>query len=193
MARHAPHYDRTRWAFLHGRSALARRMPLPPRGRVLDIGCGSGAWIAALLRAHPEARAVGLDVSPEMLARARRRLGDRATWIEGDAPAAMPEGPFDAIACSYALTMASDPDAILRAAAQALAPGGVLGVVDFLEPIGALGRRWFARYPLRLDPALPRAVERAVGGPCELRVRRSPWGLWRWFETIVTSTGKENR
>jgi 2-polyprenyl-3-methyl-5-hydroxy-6-metoxy-1,4-benzoquinol methylase len=62
---------------------LARFMDLlPAGGSVLDIGCGSGAPIAATLAAAGFA-VTGLDTSAPLLGLARARL-PHATWIEGD-------------------------------------------------------------------------------------------------------------
>jgi len=62
---------------------LARFMAvLPAGGAVLDIGCGSGAPVAATLAAAGFA-VTGLDASPPLLGLARARLPG-ATWIEGD-------------------------------------------------------------------------------------------------------------
>lgn len=55
---------------------------LPARAAVLDIGCGSGAPIAAALAAAGHA-VTGLDTAAPLLDLARARLPD-ATWIEGD-------------------------------------------------------------------------------------------------------------
>jgi release factor glutamine methyltransferase len=59
----------------------------PPR-RILDLGTGSGALLLAALSEWPEARGVGVDISPAALAVARgnaEALGmvDRATFVEG--------------------------------------------------------------------------------------------------------------
>ena len=61
----------------------------PPHGsRVLDLGCGSGAWLVELLARRPDLTAIGVDthLHPDRVARANARgVGDRLTWHEGDA------------------------------------------------------------------------------------------------------------
>ena len=52
---------------------------------ILDVGCGTGATLAAVLDAHPQARALGIDLSPKMVAAARARVGDRARIAVADA------------------------------------------------------------------------------------------------------------
>ena len=52
--------------------------------RVLDLGCGTGALTAQVLEQDPRRQVTGLDLSEQMLAQARARLGDRVKLIQGD-------------------------------------------------------------------------------------------------------------
>jgi release factor glutamine methyltransferase len=75
---------------------------LPPSGRVLDMGTGSGAIAVALAHTRPDADVTALDVSPEALAVARRNAaanGARVAFLQSDWYAAL-DGlpPFDVIA-----------------------------------------------------------------------------------------------
>jgi len=185
MTRHAPLYDATRWAFLHGRKALVEHLDLPVGAKVLDVGCGTGVALDHLRRRDPTATLTGLDPSLAMLGRARRRLGPEVQLIHGRAPADLPAGPFDAALCCYALSMMEAVEPTLAAIRTRLAVGGRLGVVDFLEPRGALGRAWFRRFPVALDPDLPARIAASLGGDARTAVRASPWGLWRWFEVVA--------
>jgi SAM-dependent methyltransferase len=73
---------------------LARSREFPFR-HALDIGCGAGELSLALARGHPQARIVGVDVSPRLVATARERAGqmsnvefvlaDAAQWHPADA------------------------------------------------------------------------------------------------------------
>jgi SAM-dependent methyltransferase len=81
-----------------------------PVRRVLDLGCGDGILLAAVLEAHPQASGVGVDFSPLMLEQARERLapfGARARAIEADLGGpdwrAKVEGPFDAVVSGFAI------------------------------------------------------------------------------------------
>src|SRR5262249_9458503 len=69
----------------------------PARGlRARDLGCGTGRHTLALSEAG--ARVVALDQSPEMLARARRKLrGHNVAWVRHALPAGLPfaAGTFD--------------------------------------------------------------------------------------------------
>ncbi len=106
-------------------------------GRVLELACGNGRVTLPLARAAAEHRfdVVGLELVPEMLEAARRRIEEaeeavrgRLTLVEGDMRAWRTEQPFDAIVtpCSsvcHLLTL-EDQIAAWRSAFENLAPGG---------------------------------------------------------------------
>jgi ubiquinone/menaquinone biosynthesis C-methylase UbiE len=115
---------------------------------VLDVGCGTGALLEAILVAHPAARVMGLDLSPEMLGVARERLSDMAELLVGDAEhLPLSDGDVDLVVCVDSLHHYPDPRAALREMARVLRPGGGLVIGD-----------WRARTPLRqlMNVLLPR-------------------------------------
>ncbi|WP_270939063.1 class I SAM-dependent DNA methyltransferase, partial [Falsiroseomonas oryzae] len=107
-------------------AALLEACGVAPDGarRVLDLGCGTGLSGLAL---KPFARRlVGLDLSPRMLAEARRRgiydvleEADLLDWLPRHA------GAFDLVAAADVLNYLGDLRPALAAVAGALAPGGV--------------------------------------------------------------------
>ncbi|MCZ9347820.1 methyltransferase domain-containing protein [Streptomyces sp. TRM76130] len=103
-----------------------------PVGRVLDLGCGTGASTAALAAALPAARITGVDVSAGMLRRARAKTWpSRVRFVHAPAEGlegAGVRGPFDAVFAAYLFRNLSDPDTVLRAVRALLAPGGLLTV-----------------------------------------------------------------
>jgi malonyl-CoA O-methyltransferase len=105
------------------------REPLPPRPRILDVGCGTGLLTARLLDAFPGATALAVDLAEGMVEEARRQLeGRRVAFGVGDIEEGFPPGEFDVIASSMTLQWMLDPCAVLLGAAGRLAPGGVLGI-----------------------------------------------------------------
>jgi len=75
---------------------------LPPDGRVLDLGTGSGCILLTLLAERPGAAGAGVDLSPGALDVARANaldlgLWDRALLIDGGWEAARPLGRFDVV------------------------------------------------------------------------------------------------
>ena len=107
------------------------------RGRIVDLGCGSGIWAAALCRAGYHV--LGVDVSAAMLALARRRA-PRATFRRGSLlDARLP--PCDAVTSlgeclSYAFDARAGTralPALFRRVRHALRPGGLF-VFDVATP-----------------------------------------------------------
>jgi ubiquinone/menaquinone biosynthesis C-methylase UbiE len=79
-------------------SAFVRLSGLPPGSRVLDVGCGSGAFTQLLHKRGYQTS--GLDISPKLIALARRKFPD-IDFFEGDAEG-MPfdNGQFDGVLLS---------------------------------------------------------------------------------------------
>ena len=109
---------------------------IAPRGRVLELACGTGDNLVALAaRGH---RPEGLDRSPEMLARARVRPELAVVpLVEAAMQAWTPTGGYDGILCaSFSLTYLSTPAelaAVVATVRRALVPGGAF-VFDMLTP-----------------------------------------------------------
>ncbi len=138
--REAPGYDRTARASMPGYTelhrALVRGIPfLPTRSfRVLELGVGTGALTSAVLQTFPQAEVVGLDVSPKMIAAARRRLRpflDRVELRAGRLEAAW-EGRYDVVVSALAIHHLLDQQkwALFRRIARSLTPGGYFGDGD---------------------------------------------------------------
>jgi S-adenosylmethionine-dependent methyltransferase len=116
---------------------LAAHLPdLPPR-RVLDVGCGQGTQ--ALLLARRGHRVTGLDSSVQLLGDFRAALaakpvevGDRVSLVHGQAEAIgelFAPASFDVVLCQGVLMYFADPDPLLDALAQVVAPGGIVSVL----------------------------------------------------------------
>lgn len=116
--------------------ALFAAAGLGPGMRVLDLGCGAGdvAFVAAELVGR-DGLVVGLDRSPQAVARARIRAGQRGLrqvqFVEGDIREPAPGGAFDAIIGRLVLMYVPDPAAVLRQQAAVLRPGGLVAPIEF--------------------------------------------------------------
>jgi tRNA (cmo5U34)-methyltransferase len=106
---------------------------VPPRARtIVDLGVGTGALSSRCLKIAPTASAVGIDVDPDIMALARRRLGDRATFTTGSF-LKTPLPQCDTLVASFALHHVRTRTAkrgLYRRIGAALRPGGVLLSVD---------------------------------------------------------------
>jgi len=108
------------------------QLELQPGARVLDVGCGTGALLAALAERIANARLVGVDLSWEMLAVARRRSCEQAKLARGFAEC-LPFGDekFDAVVCTSVLHFVREPLAALREMRRVLRRGGLLLLTDW--------------------------------------------------------------
>jgi SAM-dependent methyltransferase len=103
-------------------------------GTALDLGCGEGAdsiWLAS-----QGWQVTGADISQAALDRAAMHaesagVAERITWARHDFAESIPTGPFDLVSAHFLHSPVDDSrDSALRAAAEAVAPGGTLLVVS---------------------------------------------------------------
>jgi len=145
---------------------------LRPR-RVVDVGCGTGRWMARL-------NAIGVDASPAMLAAAGGKRGLRGRLAVADATALpIATACCDVALCALTLGHIRNRAGALRELARILEPGGTLLLTDFHPAAAAHGwHRTFRRdgqvyelenYPYTLDAApgltLQQSLEAAIGEP----------------------------
>jgi trans-aconitate 2-methyltransferase len=105
---------------------LIARAPAEGVSRAADIGCGPGNSTEVLRARYPEARIVGIDSSPDMIAAARKRMADVAFEV---ADIARWDGQgFDVILANAVIQWIPDHEALLPALTAKLSPGGTLAV-----------------------------------------------------------------
>lgn len=142
--RWAPAYDIVFGGItMPGRLAAARRVNALS-GRMLEAGVGTGLSLSLY---EPHLKVTGIDLSPEMLDKARdkvarRGLGNVEGLHEMDAGALdFPDGHFDALVAAYVMTVVPDPAAVLAEFARVVKPGGRLVIVNhFSTEEGIRGR-----------------------------------------------------
>ena len=144
----SPVYDAMNRAMTAGLDRSWRRIAaeavVRPGDAVLDACCGTGDLALAAERAG--GKVTGVDFSPQMLARARRKSAS-AEWVEGDVTALpFADGSFDAVTVGFGIRNVPDLDAGLVELARVLRPGGRLACLEITRPDGALRpffRLWF--------------------------------------------------
>jgi trans-aconitate 2-methyltransferase len=119
---------------------LVAAIPTATAVRLVDLGCGPGNSTEVLCDRYPDAEALGIDSSPDMIAAARKRLPGlrfQVGAIEGwGAPA-----PVDVILANAVLHWIDDHETLLPHLLGQLAPGGSLAVQmpdNMAEPALAL-------------------------------------------------------
>jgi demethylmenaquinone methyltransferase/2-methoxy-6-polyprenyl-1,4-benzoquinol methylase len=184
-----PNYDRVGATLSLGqdprwRRELVSHVP-PDGGTVLDVATGTGLVAEQLLtRGH---RITGLDQSPEMLAVARRRFGERVELVEASATdIPFPDASFDHLTFTYLLRYVDDPAATLAELARVVRPGGTIANLEFGVPQGFWRPLWELYVRVGL-PAAGRMISRGwydVGrflGP-SIRQFYERWPLERQLE-----------
>ncbi len=109
---------------------------LPPGGRLLDLGTGTGDLALEALSRDAEAVAVGGDFTLEMMRVGKRRAGGaRVRWLGVDAlHLPLPDASFDAVTSGYLLRNVADVGLALAEQFRVLKPGGRMVCLDTSPP-----------------------------------------------------------
>ena len=113
----------------------------------VDVGCGTGALTAAILDGCAPASVVGVDPADGFVEAARERLGDRATFVVGDAVALpLPDASADAVVSALVLNFVAEPRAAVEEALRVARPGGTVAasVWDYAGRMDLMRRFWDA-------------------------------------------------
>ncbi len=136
-ARWAPVYDMVFGPIMES-SRKAGVAAIPPSARsVLEVGVGTGISLPYYPR---EMRVTGIDLSPDMLERARERvrrsgLSNIDGLHEMDASALrLPDGSFDVAMAMYVMTVVPDPAAVMSELRRVVKPGGRIIAISHFAP-----------------------------------------------------------
>ena len=202
------HWDPTQYAKFSDHRArpfsdLLARVGATAPALVVDLGCGNGPLTLGLAQRWPDARIVGVDHSPEMLAAARELDAEgRVEWVESDLSSwevsSLGTAP-DVIVTNATLQWVPGHLDLVRGWVGALAPGGwfamqVPGNND--APSHALMREAATNHPAaeRLSPALNRL---AIHGPARYVVELGALGcevdVWETtYQHVLDPAGEQD-
>jgi SAM-dependent methyltransferase len=122
---------------------------LEPGERVLDLGCGAGTdSLVSSLMVGPEGSVTGIDMTPEMLEKARAgaaELGARnVTFVEGEAERLpFEDESIDVVISNGVIDLIPDKDAVFGEIHRVLVSGGRIQIADVTiqQPVSEEGRR----------------------------------------------------
>lgn len=166
-----------------------RHLPAKEGARLLDVGCGDGAYLLAMSRLGWDALGVEFD---ERAARTARASGANVTVCSAErlSEVAAPQS-VDAVTLAHVLEHLHDPFASLRAIHQVLRPSGLIWIAT--PNLASIGHRVFGRDWRGLEPPRhtvvfsPDALEALLirAGFCEItQVPTQPLGRRMFRESI---------
>ena len=185
---HAPIYDLTRWSFLFGRERLLGLLPdLPPEPRILEIGCGTGKMLRQLQYLYPDAHICGVDLSTDMLSKAKKKFADSDAVTLYQAEYGyneLQQPPFDLILLSYTLSMLQNhPDQLFSQFTEDLAARGHVAVVDFNNSPFRSFRRWMKMNHVAINGQIALLLHKYFT-PTHHQIYPAYFGLWNYFTFI---------
>ena len=145
--RWAPVYDKTFGLVASEGRKHAVEIINRGHGRVLEVGVGTGLSLPTYRR---NLEIVGIDLSPEMLDKARERVAsDRLTHVTGlhemDAgELKFPDASFDTVVAMYVMTVVPDPEKVMRELSRVCRPGGQVLIVNHFSADDGM-RGWVER------------------------------------------------
>lgn len=190
-------YDRLGWRLdewlfgpsLHpGRLHAIRKLNLQPGDDILEVGVGSG--INATLYPR-QVTVTGIDLSANMLEKARRRLAarsvDNVRLLQMDASALdFPDDSFDIVYAPYVISVCSDPVVVAREMRRVCRPGGRFVFLNHFRSANRLvarAERWLSPLSVhigfKLDLDLPAFLAQAQLDPISIEKVNVPriWSL----------------
>lgn len=196
-SRWAPVYDFVFSGPLYFGRRAAVREANRQGGKVLEVGVGTGLSLPDYRR---DVRITGIDLSEDMLARARERVRRKklsnveALRAMDAAELDLPDAAFDVAAVMYVMTVVPDPAAVFRELERVVRPGGKVIIVNHFSADGGIrawGERTLARWReyLGWDPVFPKErLFAATRMKCIGETSVPPFGL---FTMLVFERAKD--
>jgi len=178
-------YDRIFTRFFFPRIVTTlRSLKIPPGAKVLEVGVGTGLSLSAY---PPHADVTGIDLAPEMLEQAQRKVKEEG-WrhvrlMQMDAlNLEFADGEFDYVTAFHVVSVVPDHASLMREMVRVCKPGGTLVIINHFRS----RRPWLATLIDRLDP-LTRKLGWRTTLRCEELLSAVPLRVERRFKTAESS------
>ncbi len=135
-------------------------------GRILDVATGTGDLAIAMARRIRDVQVLGVDLSEQMLAVARRKieargLDGRIVFDRGDAERlAVADASVDVATVAFGVRNFGDLGAGLRELARTIKPGGKVVILEFSRPRNRVFRALYEFYSYKILPRIGGLVSR---------------------------------
>lgn len=184
-------YDLTRWSFLFGRLSILKLIPFSKdeKFRLAEIGCGTGYNLDYLAQRFSNIDLVGVDVSEDMIGKARKKLlhfpQSKFFYQQPYEPHSNILNPApDIILFSYALTMINPQwKSLVTKAYQDLPKGGKIMVVDFHDSKFQFFKNHMGGHHVRMDSHILPELKKQFK-TTHSSVHKAYAGLWEYFMYI---------
>jgi demethylmenaquinone methyltransferase / 2-methoxy-6-polyprenyl-1,4-benzoquinol methylase len=157
----APRYDlmnrlMTGWQDQRWRRDVVRLCELPPHGKMLDVGTGTGDIAHGARRQHPAVQVVGSDFTYQMMAVGWRDVSKtHLPFVQADGlQLPFPDGTFDAVTSGFFLRNVIDMERALCEQVRVTKPGGRVVCLETMPPSQTLLGPLFRFYFFRVVPML---------------------------------------
>lgn len=162
----APTYDKLNHIMSFGtdrgwRRKAVRELTDPSRvQQILDVATGTGDFaIAISQKAHPDSTITGIDLSEQMLAVGRQKVGSRITLQQGDCEQlAFANEQFDSVSVAFGIRNFEHLEKGLSEMYRVLKPGGKLVILELSYPDNKLVQWAYKLYTLRILPFIGKRI-----------------------------------
>lgn len=181
------------------RRKLARNLEKDRPIEVLDLATGTGDLLVSMLRRRDNIeKAVGLDISGNMLALCRKNieranLSDRVTLIQGDAArTGLGDGEFDVLTMAFGIRNVPEPDQALKEIHRLLRQGGAVLILEFSLPASRIMRSLYLVYLRHVVPLIGYLISGNKAAYRYLNTTIETFGKYRDLPGLMQQAGFSN-